>query len=398
MLTVTMIVLLYIIFSEIDIVSPGQGVITGGNDKVVIKSPSSGFINSFNLQEGDQIEKGMVLFSYTNLDYTYKGITLKDLIAFNNKKIKFLQQDSKLLESLLAAPSIPVNLDKEATSEFGTFSYYSFKEENDALQMEEQSLQEKENLLNEEVKLREKQITHLQRKDDLLRKGGASDIDVLTNTADIERQKTDLINVKINFLTLKNDISNAKSKFKIKLYEQIHSIRDKISDLERSNIENRGELELMNDKVSTNSVTSPFSGKVLKIENNLKEGSFIEQYQPVVTVKQDNIGRVIEAKFDTKYRPYLYEGADVKISVNSTAFKKNFTGKISKISADSFVANAQNNHEQRYYSVTIDTFEEIEPSFLPEGIEVNVFATSKKVSIFEYMIATLKSNIVFNVW
>ncbi|HBA9583076.1 TPA: HlyD family efflux transporter periplasmic adaptor subunit [Escherichia coli] len=398
MLTVTMIVLLYIIFSEIDIVSPGQGVITGGNDKVVIKSPSSGFINSFNLQEGDQIEKGMVLFSYTNLDYTYKGITLKDLIAFNNKKIKFLQQDSKLLESLLAAPSIPVNLDKEATSEFGTFSYYSFKEENDALQMEEQSLQEKENLLNEEVKLREKQITHLQRKDDLLRKGGASDIDVLTNTTDIERQKTDLINVKINFLTLKNDISNAKSKFKIKLYEQIHSIRDKISDLERSNIENRGELELMNDKVSTNSVTSPFSGKVLKIENNLKEGSFIEQYQPVVTVKQDNIGRVIEAKFDTKYRPYLYEGADVKISVNSTAFKKNFTGKISKISADSFVANAQNNHEQRYYSVTIDTFEEIEPSFLPEGIEVNVFATSKKVSIFEYMIATLKSNIVFNVW
>lgn len=393
-----MIVLLYIIFSEIDIVSPGQGVITGGNDKVVIKSPSSGFINSFNLQEGDQIEKGMVLFSYTNLDYTYKGITLKDLIAFNNKKIKFLQQDSKLLESLLAAPSIPVNLDKEATSEFGTFSYYSFKEENDALQMEEQSLQEKENLLNEEVKLREKQITHLQRKDDLLRKGGASDIDVLTNTTDIERQKTDLINVKINFLTLKNDISNAKSKFKIKLYEQIHSIRDKISDLERSNIENRGELELMNDKVSTNSVTSPFSGKVLKIENNLKEGSFIEQYQPVVTVKQDNIGRVIEAKFDTKYRPYLYEGADVKISVNSTAFKKNFTGKISKISADSFVANAQNNHEQRYYSVTIDTFEEIEPSFLPEGIEVNVFATSKKVSIFEYMIATLKSNIVFNVW
>lgn len=398
MLAVAMMVLLYIIFCEIDIVSPGQGVITGGNDKVVIKSPSSGFINIFNLQEGDQIEKGTVLFSYTNLDYTYKGITLKDLIGFNNKKIKFLQQDSKLLESLLSAPTIPIDIDRETTSEFGSLSYYSFREENDALQMEEQSLQEKEKLLNEEVKLREKQIANLQRKDNLLRKGGASDIDILTNSADIERQKTDLINVKINFLTLKSDISNAKSKFKVKLYEQIHSIRDKISDLERGNIENRGELELMNDKVSTNSVTSPFSGKVLKIENNLKEGSFIEQYQPVVTVKQDNIGRVIEAKFDTKYRPYLYEGADVKISVNSTAFKKNFTGKISKISADSFVDNVRNNSEQRYYSVTIDTFEEIEPSLLPEGIEVNVFATSKKVSIFEYMIATLKSNLVFNVW
>ncbi|ASQ15842.1 HlyD family secretion protein [Enterobacter cloacae] len=398
MLTSSMMVLLYIILSEIDIVSPGQGVITGENDKVVIKSPSSGFINSFNLQEGDQIEKGTILFSYTNLDYNHKGITLKDLIAFNNKKIKFLQQDSKLLESLLVTPSSPIVIDMESASEFGYLSYYSFREENDALKMEEKSLQEKEKLLNEEIKLRENQIAHLQRKDNLLRNGGASDIDILTNSADMERQKTDLINVKVNFLTLKIDNSSAKSKFKVKLYEQIHSIRDKISVLERDNIENKGEVSLMNDKVSTNSVTSPFSGKVLKIENNLKEGSFIEQYQPVVTVKQDNIGRVIEAKFDTKYRPYLYEGADVKISVNSTAFTKNFTGKISKISADSFVDNARNNSEQRYYSVTVDTFDDIELSLLPEGIEVNVFATSKKVSIFEYMIATLKSNIVFNVW
>ncbi|EEW4967609.1 hypothetical protein D8Y41_26155, partial [Escherichia coli] len=61
-------------------------------------------------------------------------------------------------------------------------------------------------------------------------------------------------------------------------------------------------------------------------------------------------------------------------------------------------ANTQNNNEQRYYSVTIDTFEDVAPTLLPEGIEVNVFAISKKVTIFEYMIATLKSNIVFNVW
>ncbi|PXY62975.1 hypothetical protein DMY04_18950, partial [Enterobacter hormaechei subsp. steigerwaltii] len=103
------------------------------------------------------------------------------------------QQDSKLLESLLSAPTIPIDIDRETTSEFGSLSYYSFREENDALQMEEQSLQEKEKLLNEEVKLREKQIANLQRKDNLLRKGGASDIDILTNSADIERQKTDLI-------------------------------------------------------------------------------------------------------------------------------------------------------------------------------------------------------------
>ncbi|MCV5168813.1 hypothetical protein OFC04_25185, partial [Escherichia coli] len=97
-------ILFYITFSKIDIVSPGQGVITGENDKVIIKSPNSGFINNFNLHEGDQIEKGMILFSYTNLDYTYKGLTLKDIIAFNNKKIKILTQDYSLLENLLNNP------------------------------------------------------------------------------------------------------------------------------------------------------------------------------------------------------------------------------------------------------------------------------------------------------
>ncbi|EBP5695859.1 HlyD family efflux transporter periplasmic adaptor subunit, partial [Salmonella enterica] len=171
-----------------------------------------------------------------------------------------------------------------------------------------------------------------------------------------------------------------------------------IDILQKNNIESHGELKLMNDKVSTNIVTAPFSGKILKIENNLKKGSFIEQYQSIMTVKQDTNGQVIEAKFDTKYRPYLYDGAVVKISVNSTAFKKNFSARIAKISPDSFVDNTRGSGEYRYYSVTIDSFQGIDTSKLPEGIEVNVFATSKKVSILEYMIATLKSDMTFNVW
>ncbi|HFF1889534.1 TPA: HlyD family efflux transporter periplasmic adaptor subunit, partial [Escherichia coli] len=390
-------ILFYITFSKIDIVSPGQGVITGENDKVIIKSPNSGFINNFNLHEGDQIEKGMILFSYTNLDYTYKGLTLKDIIAFNNKKIKILTQDYSLLENLLNNPDKLSERDVP-NPDFAALSYFSFKEEYLSLLTEEYNFQEKDKLINEEIKLREKQISYLNRKNDLLRKGGASDIDIINNESDIERQKTDLVNVKMNFLTLRNDLLDAKSKFKVKLHDKLTNIKEQLSELEKSNIESLGELKLMNDKVLTNSVTSPFTGKVLKIENNLKEGSFIEQYQSIMTVKQDIKGRVIEAKFDTKYRPYLFEGANVKISVNSTAYKKNFSGKIYKISADSFVDNTRGNGQYRYYSASIDAFKDIDISQLPEGIEVSVFATSKKVSILEYLLATLKTNLVFNVW
>ncbi|SPW33106.1 dihydrolipoamide acetyltransferase [Edwardsiella tarda] len=392
-------VLVYIAFSKIDIVSPGQGVITGENDKVEIKSPNSGFIDKFNIHEGDRVEKGMVLFSYTNLDYTYKGLTLKDIIEFNHNKIDYLHKDSELLNSLLIKPTTPLLQQEQLSSSgYSDLSYFSFKAEYDAILLDEQSVNEKERLLQQEVQLREKQISYLQRKDNLLKKGGASDIDIINNISDVERQKIDLINIKMNSLTLRNDLENAKVRFKTKLYDKLNSIREQIDTLQKNNIESQGELKLMNDKVSTNIVTAPFSGKILKIENNLKQGSFIEQYQNIMTIKQNSSGQVIEARFDTKYRPYLYEGASVKISVNSTAFKKNFSARIAKISPDSFVDNTRGNAEYRYYNVTIDNFQGIDTNRLPEGIEVNVFATSKKVSILEYMIATLKSDMTFNVW
>lgn len=394
-----LVVLTYISFSKIDIVSPGQGVITGENDKIEIKSPNSGFINKFNIHEGDHVDKGMVLFSYTNLDYTYKGLTLKDIIEFNSKKINYLQKDSELLKGLLSVQVDPPKKKEELLPvDYADLSYYSFKAEHDAIRHEEKNWAEKERLLHQEMLLREKQISYLQRKNNLLKNGGASDIDIINNISDIERQNIDLINIKMNYLTLKHDLENIRTQFTIKLYDKLNSISEQVGTLQKSNIESQGELKLLNDKVSTNIVTSPFSGKILKIENNLKKGSFIEQYQNIMTVKQDSHGQVIEAKFDTKYRPYLYEGAYVKVSVNSTAFKKNFSAKILKISPDSFVDNTRGNNEYRYYSVTIDSFKDIDTSSLPEGIDVNVFATSKKVSILEYMIATLKSDMTFNVW
>lgn len=393
------VVFAYISFSKIDIVSPGQGVITGENDKVEIRSPNSGFINKFNIHEGEHVEKGAILFSYTNLDYTYKGLTLKDIVDFNTNKIRYLQKDSELLKCLLTeSGTLPSKKEQLLSAGYVDLSYFSFKAEYDAILAEARNLDEKEQLLHQEVQLREKQILNLQRKGILLKKGGASEIDVINNISDIDRQKNELINVKMNFLTLRNELEKTRAQSKIKLYDKLNSIREQIYTLQERNIESQGELKLMNDKVSTNIVTSPFSGKILKIENNLKQGSFIEQYQRILTVKQDTNGQVIEAKFDTRYRPYLYVGASVKISVNSTAFKKNFSARIAKISPDSFIDTTRNNGDYRYYNVTIDSFKDIDTSRLPEGIEVNVFATSKKVSILDYMIATLKSDINFNVW
>ncbi|HFW5377175.1 TPA: hypothetical protein ACIBXI_004922, partial [Salmonella enterica subsp. diarizonae serovar 61:l,v:z35] len=210
----------YISFSKIDIVSPGQGVITGENDKVEIKSPNSGFINKFNIREGDLVEKGMVLFSYVNLDYTYKSLILKDIISFNDERKNYLKKDSDKLNSLLDEQGFtPRPPEQWLSTEDVDLSYFAFKTEFESILMKEKNLDEKERLLNQEVQLREKQILHLQRKDSLLKKGGASDIDIMNNVSEVEQKKIELINAKINFLTLRNDLENVKSQFKIRLYD-----------------------------------------------------------------------------------------------------------------------------------------------------------------------------------
>ncbi|EIF1674756.1 hypothetical protein LEY58_004883, partial [Salmonella enterica subsp. enterica serovar Kentucky] len=175
------------------------------------------------------------------------------------------------------------------------YIYFQFKTEYDAIAMEEKNLEEKETLLEKELQSRTKQISFLQNKDDLLKKGGATNIDILNNRYDIEKQKTEMINVKLNFILLRKEFEKLKSQFKTKLYDKISSITEQISELQKNNIENDGELSLMKGKVSTNIITSPVAGTILKIDHNLKKGSFIEQYQSIMTVKQNSNGQVIEA-------------------------------------------------------------------------------------------------------
>ncbi|EFQ6625543.1 hypothetical protein HXS26_004887, partial [Salmonella enterica subsp. enterica serovar Kentucky] len=85
-----------------------------------------------------------------------------------------------------------------------------------AIAMEEKNLEEKETLLEKELQSRTKQISFLQNKDDLLKKGGATNIDILNNRYDIEKQKTEMINVKLNFILLRKEFEKLKSQFKTK--------------------------------------------------------------------------------------------------------------------------------------------------------------------------------------
>ncbi|EDQ7094904.1 hemolysin secretion protein D, partial [Salmonella enterica subsp. arizonae] len=82
---------------------------------------------------------------------------------------------------------------------------------------------------------------------------------------------------------------------------------------------------------------------------------------------------------------------------NSPGYKKTLSGEITRISADSF-SDDEKNGAERYYKVEIKPDDKIIVPPELEGVQVNVYALSKKVTLLNYITALVGDNIVFNVW
>lgn len=391
-------VMLYVF--KIDIVTPGKGVISGASDKIEIVSPSSGLIKDFNIKTGQEVYPGEILFSYTNLDVFYKEKSLKNLLEFSKSKIKSLEKDYEILNLILEGKTEKVEsfFDKEKGHlKFEGLISYKFFKEYEALELEREIYEKKKsNYLKEQVVLSgQKEI--LNEKAKLLLASKAPTVEKLNNKLEISRLESQINAGEMSFLTYQSDINNRSSEFIAKLIEKIDEVNDRLFDFTKTKIEKDGEIELLTNKLNANNVESPVHGVILSIEKNLTNNSYIETNQTVLTIKKNQGKRIIDAKFDAKYRPFLYVEGKVRIQVDSPGFKKFLTGKISKISADSF-SDEKKDDSYRYYKVEIIPEEQKEITAQYEGIQVNVYAISKKISILSYLTAIVGDNVVFNVW
>lgn len=393
------ILIVYIFIAKIDIVSPGTGVITGASDKLVIVSPDSGFINKFDLKTGSSVNVGDILFSYTNLDVFHQEKTLNELVLFANTRILTLEEDQRLLKKILDGDIIDENqvisehqfkFNQELSAYKLLNEYFSLKNEERNFKLrEEKMIEEKEDLINRKSLLKKKGF--------LLKQGRAPEIEVINNQTEISQIISQITAGEISLLSLQNDIKLADKRFRSSVLEQLNNNSEQLVQLRRERLENEGQLELLRNKIKANSVVSPISGVILSIERNFDKGSYVENSQPVMTIKKNNDNKVIDAKILAKYRPFIFVNAKVKIVLNSPGYKKNITGRITKISADSFSDDERNGLE-RYYKVEIkpDNEETISPEI--EGVQVNVYVLSKRVTVFNYITALVGDNLVFNVW
>ncbi|HEF8786042.1 TPA: HlyD family efflux transporter periplasmic adaptor subunit [Providencia alcalifaciens] len=389
----------YIFLAEIDVSSPGDGVISGLSNKLEIISPASGFINQFKIKTGDHIEKNQILFSYTNLDVFHQEKTLSNLVNFANERIDDLEENKKLLNGLINGL---INNEDEFQStakndRSKTLSAYKELSEHMLLIMETNNLQAQYLAQNKELTELQNQIKILKRKEVLLNNARAPELEKLNNNTEVSRTLALINSGELTAQKLIREISLLEKKHKTRLISEIQENEEQLNRLKKEKLENSGQIELLRNKIRANSVVSPTDGIILSIEKELEQGSYVEASNLVMVIKKQQDTRVIDAKVYAKYRPFIAVELPVKIVVNSPGFKKIIHGKVSKISADSF-SDKDRMTQERFYSVQITPNQDsvIEPEH--DGLPVMIYISSKKISVLNYLTALIGDNISFNVW
>lgn len=399
LITVSTLFVAYITFAEIDVSSPGEGVISGVSNRLEIVSPASGFINVFNIKTGDNVTKDQVLFSYTNIEAFHQEKTLTHLVAFASERIGELEENKKLLNHILAGEitneSQYFNLARDIKSK--SLSAYKELSEYLLLQMETHNLQAQHSAQIKELAELNNQLTILKRKGSLLMKAGAPEIEKLNNNADISRTTALITTGELHAQSLIREMALSSKKYTTNLIGELQDNEDQLNRLKKEMLENSGQMELLRNKIRANSVLAPADGIVLSIEKDLEKGSYVEASNLVMVLKKHQEIRVIDAKIAAKYRPFIAPQLSVKIVVNSPGFKKILHGTVTKISADSFADNERASQE-RFYSVQITPEQDAAISSENDGLPVMVYISSKKISVFNYLTALLGDNITFNVW
>lgn len=388
-------------FFKFEVVTPGDGVITGGAGDIDVVTPDSGFINFLNVKVGDEIEKGEIIFSYKNLDVFHKNESLQHAIDFLEKKKTAIENDlnslSKIYESFSHSMDLSEHVEDSIDDEFGSYTR-TFIWQLESIKTKQEELEQLEKMNIAEAKELELQYEILKGNISLLEKSRSPRIEILEKQKELAQIKASKINLQQKMLTANFDVQNEKESFLINILEKINQISEQKYQIEKEILESQSALKLALGKENANVILSPVSGVILDINKQFTVGSYIEASQKVLTIEQLQTTSLIEAKFSSKYRPFISKGLIAKITINSQGYKKVIKGAVESISADSFVDETNPQSKDRFYKV------KIEPDHIADfnndmiGIQVNVFLITENITIFEYIFATVIDGFHFNVW
>lgn len=387
-------VFVFFVFTQkIEVVSKGEGVIAITDSNVEIYSPSSGVITSINANTGKNVKLGQELILFRNIEDLNGLYTKKANIASYSNKLDILNYEKTTIKKILSGSIYVLDKDEKLTARLIRVfnNYKTYKRDYEKLESTKIQYQlRKDNFLKQEELLGIKSNLIL---DNLGKTIRYVDIQIELNKV------KQLIIDNESILSESKDLANrSHDTFQREALLALERIDDQIFDGMSSYEQNKIEKNAIEERIDQSKIISLVDGHVLSIKEGLSEGTFIERNTPLMTLKRNDEGVFIDAKFDSALRPFLIVGGPVKVRYNSSGYKGIYDGIIESISVDSFDYEESYRQGKRFYKVKIKETKPVSELKNLVGLNVSINAINGEITTLEYITGLLRKDISFNVW
>lgn len=382
-------------FSQIDEVVRGIGKVVPSGQTKVLQNLEGGIVSSINVQEGDKVEKGQVIYALSNeffkADLKSKEI---DLLAYKASAIRLeasIDEKSDVTFPKELEEKIPDIIRNERKIFFEDLNNKNSKIEiaNDQLSQKKYKLREAETKLeNLTLELNLAQ-TNMKILESLYKKNVVSKKEYIAELAKKQNIVTKLSETRNSIPIIKEEISEAmrkiqsvKSEIRTKHLEKYSALKAEINKLIEENRANT-------DREIRRDVVSPVNGVVNKlyfytVGGIVKPGDKMAEITPL----EDSL--TIEAKVNTSDRALIWAGQEVSVEITAYDFSKFglLNGKLISISPDSF----EDRNGTIYYLVKVkaDTNQFAPDLPILPGMVANINILTGKKTILQYILKPLK--------
>lgn len=393
-----------IFFKKIEVVAPGQGLTGINESNVSLKSPSNSYVVDMFASVGDLVQKGQPLLEFRNLQDEYQLQEVSERLELDRALLAEYRQEKCFLTSDVfnqgnsaTDKAFHASQCDDDTSMVGSGGQYILnfyqdylQEQNYILQLEQEKKRHKEELLNKKEVLSKKRR--------ILIRGGGETLRLYDMDTELSDLNSEIITFEISKLDTQKNLNDKFMTFQLRRSERVLTLDEKLTELSADIVQRKYQKELLEEKKKNAMIRSPLDGSVLELTEGVAIGTFIQEGNPIFTLKKRGASQEVVAKFESRYRYFLEIGREVKIMTNSTGFSKAFTGVIKDISSDSLPYEPGEENGKRYYRVAIEPNEEFLMLQLNLGIDVNVMVVENEITAFDYMLSVIPDVFNFKVW
>ena len=383
-------------------VAPGEGITSILESDVVVNAPSSAYVVSIGVSQGEPIKIGQSMLVYRNLEDEYRLDQIKDSLEQETKNFQTLKDEQCFLNSDVFADALKEQthydvLCTEHNYRGGAGGFY-------ILQYYEDYLLE-QSFFNDLKLQRKRRMAELFKKEKVLlkkrkalKRGQGETIRFYDLDSEISDLKNDMISSKITGLENEKLVRDKFSIFELRRSERLLTIEEKLEKLQLTIIEKKHQKELLLEKIALSVIRSPLEGNVLNMTEGIAPSTFVEAGSPLFVLKKKGASQNVQAKFATRYRHFLKIGNEVNLKIDSAGFNRVFKGKITEISSDSIEYEDSARAGKRFYRVNITPEQAFINQSLKLGIDVSVMVVTDEITAFEYIYSVFPNTINFNVW